>query len=250
MHKANYDTNPCKTLNAKVHLSCMQLTSLTVGNIVIMEPVTVLTDLLIAAICFYGWYKLKKHHFKEHRVVRLYRGFLLTMGLATAYGGIMGHALQHYFGFAWKVPGWYISMLSVALAERGAIMHARPYLKEKIGDFLAFFNVFELVAFMVAAGITLKFIYVEVHAVYGMLLVVFSFETYVYVKVKDQGSKNIMIAIVFAFLAMVVHLTHLTIDVYFNHLDLSHCLMAVSIWYIVRGLSRMHFETKAVYTRK
>lgn len=217
----------------------MELTNIRFGEFIWMEPVTVLTDLLVSLVSWYGWSTLRNHPEHKHQVVRLYRLFFLTMGAATAYGGIVGHGLQHYVGFAWKVPGWYISMLSVALAERGAIMHARPLMPRKLGDFLAFFNILELLTFMLMAGVTLKFIYVEIHAVYGMLLVVFSFETYVYMKTKDAGSKEVMWAVAAALAAMVVHLSHLTMHRYFNHLDLSHCFMAFSIWLLVRGVKKM-----------
>lgn len=216
----------------------MEMTQFKCGDFVWMEPVTMLTDLLVTLVCWWGFVSLHKHKNVSHPVVKWYRLFLVSMGLATAYGGVVGHGLQYYLPFEWKVPGWYISMLSVAFAERGAIMHARPLMPRKLGDFLAVFNVFELLVFMCIAAISLKFLYVEIHAVYGMLVVVFSFESFIYAKTRDQGSRQLMLAVGAASAAMVVHLSKLSFHRFFNYLDLSHVLMALSMIFIIRGVKR------------
>src|ERR1039458_2527470 len=108
----------------------MELSSLEIGCIKIMEPVTVLTDLIVAVVCFYAWNRLKRKNNSGNIVFTLYRYFFLGMGLSTTLGGLIGHAFIQYLSFPWKLPGWILSMVSVALAERASIMHARPLLKK------------------------------------------------------------------------------------------------------------------------
>ena len=228
----------------RYYLYEMELTSVNIGDVKIMEPVTALTDLIVSLVCVIAFIRLKKS--KHHRsvTIRLYRSFFLTMALATAFGGIVGHAFLHYLSFEWKLPGWVISMLSVALAERGSIIHARPLLKKHMGNFFSWINIIELLAFISLAMFTLKFIFVEIHAVYGLLLVLFSFELFVYRKTGDKGSKLALWSVFFGFLAMLIHLTKFSIHQWFNYLDLSHVMMAISSYVLYKGVERMEMHAK------
>jgi len=215
----------------------LEKTSLTFQGITLHEPVTVLTDLLVTAVCWYAFWKLKNH--PAGRLNFLFRAYFFTMGLATAYGGIIGHGFIVQLGFVWKVPGWVISMFSVALLERAAIFHAQPLLQPKIGRFFAVLNLVELFSLIAIALITLNFFFVEAHAAYGLLVVVSSFEYYVYHKTAHPGSKLMLIAVAIAALAALVHLTELAPHPWFNHLDLSHVIMAISSWYFYRSAQKI-----------
>ncbi|MFP4025592.1 MAG: DUF6962 family protein, partial [Thiohalospira sp.] len=63
--------------------------SIFIHNIRIDEPVTTLTDLMVSAVCIYAFFKLNK--IPLHNKVHLYlRYYFLSMGIATAIGGIVG----------------------------------------------------------------------------------------------------------------------------------------------------------------
>lgn len=207
----------------------IQDTSISFYNVTLHEPVTVITDLLVTAVCWYAFWKLKGHN--PGKLNNLFRAYFFTMGLATAYGGIIGHGFIVQLGFVWKVPGWVISMFSVALLERAAIFHAQPLLQPSIGRFFAALNLVELFSLITIALLSLNFFFVEAHAAYGLLVVVASFEYYIYRKTKAEGSKLMLIAVGIAALAALVHLTELAPHRWFNHLDLSHIIMAISSWY-------------------
>ncbi len=208
-------------------------TSLTLSGITLHEPVTVVTDLLVTLVCWYAWWQLRTA--SPGKLRQLFRGYFLTMGLATAYGGIIGHGFIEQLGFVWKVPGWVISMFSVALLERAAIFHAQPLMPARVGKFFAALNLVELFSLISIALITLNFFFVEAHAAYGLLVVVFSFELYVYRKTQQPGSRLMLIAVGIAALAALVHLTELAPHQWFNHLDLSHVIMAIGAWYFYRA---------------
>ncbi|HYG50428.1 MAG TPA: hypothetical protein VD905_05970 [Flavobacteriales bacterium] len=229
----------------------VELTWIHIGNVEIHEPVTVLTDLLVSVVCFYAYFKLRTHRHKDAVPFRLYRWFFFTMGLATAFGGIIGHGFLHYLSFEWKLPGWIISMISVGLAERAAIMHARPLIRRNLGSFLAWVNIFELVTIMFLAMWTLKFIFVEAHALYGLLLILFSFEAFVYAKTRDKGSKTAMWAVFWAALAATTHIAKISPHTWFNYLDLSHVLMAIGNFVLLKAVMHMdlHKVTENEFNR-
>jgi hypothetical protein len=217
----------------------IEMTAIEIAGVKILEPVTTLTDLLVTAVCLYAFVKLKTHQHKEAKHVKYYRYFFLFMGLATFLGGIIGHAFLYLFTFAWKVPAWIVSMISIALAERAAIMRARPLMHNKLGLFFTYLNMVELVIFMFISVYTLRFIFVEIHAMYGLLIVVFSFEGYIYLKTRDAGSKKILFAVLLAALAATAHIGKITIHKWFNYFDLAHILMAISCWVLYLAVKEM-----------
>jgi hypothetical protein len=217
----------------------VELTWIDIGNVEIHEPVTMVTDLFVSAVCFYAFRKLRNHHHKSAPPFQLYRWFFFTMGVATAFGGIIGHGFLHYLGFKWKLPGWIISMVAVGLAERAAIMHARPLIRKNLGSFLAWVNIFELISIVFLAMYTLNFLFVEAHALYGLLLILFSFEVYVYSKTKDKGSKIALWAIFWGALAAIVHIAKISPHTWFNYLDVSHILMAIGNFVLLKAVMQM-----------
>ena len=206
-------------------------TSFAIYGVFIQEPVTALTDLLVSGVCLYAFFRLGSHN----RAVVLMKYYFLTMAIATAYGGIVGHAFLSYLSFAWKVPGWLISMFSVALLERAAIAHSKPILPKKLGKIFMIVNIIELLSLATIVLITLNFTFVEAHAAYGLLFVVFSFELYVFRMTDAESSRRFMIAIGISAIAATVHLAQISPNAWFNHLDLSHVLMAASAFMFFRA---------------
>jgi len=211
---------------------------ITLWGLRIAEPVTSLTALMIAVVCWYAWRRLGLPGRKSD-VTLLIRGFFLLMALATLWGGIMGHAFLYRFSFAWKLPGWALSMLSIAALERAAILHARPLMPPFWGRFFSIFNFVELGIFLYLAFSTLNFHFVEMHAGYGLLIVVGLFEGYVYRKKRDAGSRLILLAIPLAAVAAVAHVAKFSFSVWFTFFDIGHILMCLCAWMMMLGAERM-----------
>ena len=198
------------------------------------EPVTTATDLFISFVCFYAFSKLGRIARKQP-LDQYLRFYFLSMGIATAIGGIIGHGFLHYFSFGWKLPGWVTSMLSIALLERASIEQARKLISRKLGRALAILNIFELGTFMALTFFTLNFFFVEVHTTYGLLVVVGSLNTYIYYKTRDPGSRIFLVAVGFSALGALVFLSEWSIHKWFNYYDLSHVLLTVAAILFYRG---------------
>ncbi|MBK5279465.1 MAG: hypothetical protein JJE09_11450 [Bacteroidia bacterium] len=209
-------------------------TSTDIFGIEIMEPMTVATDLLVSAVCLYAFTKIKIVA-NTLPSIRLLKYYFLTLAVSTAYGGIIGHALQNVLSFGWKVPGWLLSMMAIAMIERAAILHAQPILRSGIGKFFAILNIIELIGLISVVLLTLNFFFVEAHAAYGLLAIVSSFELFIYIKTKNEGSRLLLIAVIISAIAATVHLMELSIHAWFNHLDLSHILMAMAAYVFYLG---------------
>lgn len=205
------------------------------------EPITTLTDLFVSLVCFYAFYKLNKIPVqnKMHTFLKVY---FISMGIATTIGGVVGHGFLYLFNYnealavsPWKLPGWVTSMISIAMLERASIQYASSIIKPKVGRMFAWINIIELLTFMTITFSTLNFFFVEVHSAYGLLVVVASFNAYVYYKTKSEGSKYFLIAVAISAISALVFMNEWGLHQWFNHFDISHCIMAISAWYFYRG---------------
>lgn len=211
-----------------------------VFGITLLEPSTVLSSLVMTAVCLYAFFRLNKQG-HAHRMYQHIRYFFLFMAIATAVGGVLGHGFLYLTGQLGKIPGWFASMIAVAFFERAAIRHIKPLLNRKGGLLLGWLNYAELLIFFVLTILTLNFAVVEIHAFYGLFLMLFLIEIYVYKKKKDPGSVNIFIATFWGAVAAGLHALKFSIGPWFNYNDISHLAMATSIWYYYRGARHMSY---------
>ena len=197
-----------------------------VFGIRILEPVTSVTDVIVAIVCFYAYWQLKKDN-AQTKTMHFMKWYFLTMGLATFLGGMIGHAFLYAFNEYWKLLGWYISMVSITLIERSAIEHAKPHISPKLGKAFLVLNIVELVILMAITTYTLDFRIVEFHCVYGLMIVVFSFHLYTYSQTKDKGSKWMLYSVGVLIIAAFIFNWPVVPHIWFNHRDLAHILMAI-----------------------
>jgi hypothetical protein len=217
--------------------------SIFINGLRLSEPVTTITDLIISAVCFYAFFRLTQlaERQKLHKYLKYY---FLSTGIAIFVGGIIGHGLLYMFSSAWKLPGWLTSMLSVALIERASIEYARKFISPGWGKTLAWLNVLELLTFMALTFSSLNFLFVQIYATFGLLVVVSSLNIFIYSKTRDQGSKLFLIAVGYAVLAALVFMNKWSINMWFNSLDLSHVLLTISAIFFYKGSRIIMLSTR------
>jgi hypothetical protein len=162
------------------------------------------------------------------------------MAIATFFGGLIGHGFIYALGFAWKLPGWIVSMLSVALIERSSIERAKPLIDPRVGKFFLVLNIIELITIMTVTMVALDFRGVEFHSGYGLLGVVLPFHAYTWYRTRDKGSFTVIIAVFIAVCAALVFMNKLSLHMWFNHLDISHVMMAIGAYVFYRGAIKMN----------
>src|SRR3989339_975282 len=234
-------------LQKKIREMVFEPTSIVIANIRIDEPVTVLTDLLVSGVCFYAYFKLRaiSEKIKLHYYLKLY---FLTMGIATLLGGVIGHGFLYFFNeitntslpvSPWKLPGWYVSMFSIAMLERAVIERSKILVPKRVGWFSSRLNIVELLTFMIITGFSLNFFFVEVHSAYGLLIVTSSFSFLIYTKTRHSGSKRFLLAVGLSAISALVFMNQWGFDKWFNHFDISHTIMALGAWFFYRGARYM-----------
>ncbi|MCB1197908.1 MAG: hypothetical protein KDK51_06005 [Deltaproteobacteria bacterium] len=161
--------------------------------------------------------------------------YLISMGISTAIGGIVGHGLIHYISFAWKLPGWIAGMISVATLERASIVHAKPWLHPKVSTFFSIFNIIELIFFIIASMVFLDFLFVEFHFLYGLLVIIAPFHAYVFFKNRHKSSLWLLASVALSLIAGLIFQMKISPHIWFNHNDLSHVVIGLAILCIYQG---------------
>lgn len=215
-----------------------QINTVYLAGIRIDEPIVTLTDLLVSFLCFLFAVKLHRSGKKE-RVFTYFKFYFLVMGIATALGGIIGHAFLYSFSFYWKLPGWITSMISIMFVERAAIEHTRIQLSPKIVKVLGVVNIIEFLTFLTLTIISLNFFFVEFHSGYGLMFVVLSLEGFLFIKTKNKASGLMLIGVFFAAVAALFFMNKISPHPWFNYLSVSHVMMAIAALFFYLGASRI-----------
>ena len=207
-----------------------------IGSLRIQEPVTVATDLLVVLAGLYVFFTTKS--LKKNRYITLYRYFFLVTALSTLVSAVIGHAFLYQFGFYSKIYGWLLGAASIALAQFASLYHAQQKIKQHHFNLLFWINTIETIITCVLLFAVFKFIVVEIYSAVGLLLIVVPLEWLVYKKTKSPLSKHMLIGIGIAVLSIVCHVLVVAYSEWFNHLDLAHVIMAISVLTMGTGLKK------------
>jgi len=211
-------------------------------GLTIQEPMNVFTDLLISFVCFMAYYRLNKLN-KQGKANTCFRNYFLILGFGTLISGFIGHGFLNYFSFKWKLLGWTTSMVAITLIERAFIYYSGSFVNKKILNFFLYANIVELVLFVVLTFVTLDFFYVRIQTTFGLLLYVFGLSLILYFRYNNLASQHIFKALGMSGLAAIVFVQNVGLGKWFNHLDVSHTLMAGAVWYFYQGAKNIDKPT-------
>ena len=177
--------------------------SIEILSIRIDEPITTTTDLLLAAICFYAFFRIRKLKYMG-KIKWYFKYYFLTLGLGAMFGGIFGHALQYRLSEEWKLVSWVLTLGSVALMAHALTEMAKPLVKPGISRIISRFNILIFAFALFYTLWTMAFSPVKYYTIYGMLVVVGSLSYFIYHKTGSRGMLVLMGAVVVGFLSAVI----------------------------------------------
>jgi hypothetical protein len=204
------------------------------GGLRIDEPITTVTDFLFIGVCFYAFFKTKS--FSVYKGVNLYRWFFLLTGCSSLIAALMGHAFLYYFGWEAKIYGWVTGIISISFAQFAALHHTRQSIGESAFKALKTINIIEIITAFILTFLVYSFTVVEIHTAYSLVINVTILEFIHYKKTKSLLSKNMLFGVGMCVLAVMCHVFKIAFSVWFNHLDLSHIFMALSMYFMYKGV--------------
>lgn len=198
------------------------------------EPITWLTDMLVAGIGFMAF--LKTASKTNSHAIQLYRYFFLFTAISTFVAGFIGHAFAYRVGFEYRMIGWVFGVASIAFAQFAALYHTRTSIGENFFVLLKIVNGIELAIIIIVLALFRLFVIVEIQAAIGLVLVVTILEAIHYTKTRSRLSIQMVYGVGITVLAVIAHVGKLAISSWFNHMDLGHVLMAASLFVMYKGL--------------
>lgn len=198
------------------------------------EPVITLTSLMISVICGYCWFRLGRNP-KDSDVLRLTRIFFALMGISTLIGGLVGHAFLHLLPFEYKIPGWTLGMVAASALAQASIARSADLMRTGVKRLFTGLNIGGFAVLFVILITTLWFPIVEIHSAFALLLIVTALEMFRWQRLRDPASKYILLGILFAVAAALVHVLKLSLGVWFSFFDIGHLCLCGTMWMIMRG---------------
>jgi hypothetical protein len=210
-----------------------------IGGLQIDEPITVLTDLIFCAVCFYAYYKTKR--ISNIKAIKLYSLFFLTTGISTLIAALIGHAFLYHFGKEAKIFGWVFGIFSISFSLFAVLNHTKSIIGNKTYKTLLYFSYLEILVSLICTFYFWSFIVVIIHTTFSFLFMVVPLEYLKYKKTKSQLSLYMIYGVGFMLIAALCHLLKLGFGIWFNHLDVSHVFMTLSVYSMYFGVK--NFKT-------
>ena len=203
----------------------------------ISEPVTMLTDYLLAVLSLYWAFLLNRQGKRTQQLcIRFWAMALGMLALAAALGGT-SHGFKFYFNETQNTLIWKMTVYATGLASffmlLGAI-RAGTFGILRFGFSLA--AVFKFAAYAVWMIKHDDFLYVMMDYVPAMCIVI-AFQIREVMQRKNSSAWWIIAGILLSFLAAGVQASGLTLHEYFNHNDFFHVLQMVATYWLFRGVS-------------
>jgi hypothetical protein len=210
------------------------LSSIIIMNIRIDEPLTTLTDILVAAACFYGFFRLNSISGKQNLHILL-RYFFLFLGTGTFLGGLIGHGLLYLLSPGWRLPGWLISMVSIAIIQQASILIAGEFSSRFFIRFLTWMNFLVLTVFLILTSVTQDFLITVLYMAFSLLIVVGGIHLRYFVKSGSAGSAWFLAAVGTGLASGLIYVSGCNLFGLFNSMDLGHLLLIFAVYFFYLG---------------
>lgn len=208
--------------------------SVEVFNVRIDEPVTTLTNLLLAFICFYASFGIR-HQENSGRLRTLFTFHFLALGLGSFFGGLLGHAFLYALSPYWKLVSWILILVSVAILVFALAELARPLMKPIYLYLVAVINLVALATAIYHISRTLAFSAVKYYCVFGLILLAGSLGYIVFRKTGNRGVIMLLAGLATGIISMVIFSFTWGLSPWFNHNDISHLLLCFSVLILLKG---------------
>lgn len=208
--------------------------SIEILNIRIDEPITLLTDLLLAAICFYAYSQIRKLDYKG-RSKWYFKNYFLILGLGAMSGGLLGHAFLYRLSDVWKLVSWILTIGSVTLMIHALLEVSKPLVKPLVSKTIFWVNVLLFALVLSLTLWSMAFTPVKYYVSFGMVVVAGSMCYYIYSRTGNRGGLVIMAAVGVGILSTVIFSFQWGLSPWFNHNDISHVILSFSAYYVYKG---------------
>ncbi len=212
-----------------------------IGNFEWREPITTLTDFLVAIVAFAGFLKFHAYQGKKSDSFLFFKYYFLCFTIGMASAAWFGHGLQAYVGPEFKRMGWICSTTGLLFFGLGTLIEIKNNCNVYLFRVLkiAFIGQFLIFVFLMVHPTYSDFIFAQLSSTVSLIVFILPLHVFNFRKTQSQGSMFVALTIAFGILPGVVFNRQLSIDRWFNYHDISHVLMAVFMLFMIGATSKL-----------
>lgn len=226
----------------------MEKISVTIMGLVLMEPVTYLSDLILTSFSLFWFYRLRKTAPKG-RIKELYARFFLFMALATLTGGhshLLGHYINHNY---YHVIGWCFAAFATYYFQRGSAYDYTELIRKRLDKVFLLLLVIAICTYfgyqmfgtfdrtVHTVGVP-GFAAVSTFTAIGYLGFIVPLQFNKFNKEKDAGSAIILLGIVLSAGVLLLHSKRWSLGPYLNFNVLAHFVLIFCYYIYFLGMRK------------
>lgn len=205
-----------------------------VGGIVLLEPMTFFTNVLVFTLCLTLASKLEGSEAQKFEI-KSWKTFFRSMGWSSLLGGF-SHLLFFYGGMKLKLVSWVFAGSNALFFQLAASVTAQHF---KFGKYLRIVAVIQSIAFILLLFNDPSFLIVKNNITLGFLMVASTlFFMYFKDKIKYNGLNIVGLGIISGAMGGVVSKYKISLHAWFTYHDLGHLCVMLSMSLVFLGIAK------------
>lgn len=226
----------------------MDKISIELFGLILYEPITYISDLLLAGFSIF-WFTRLKREGSEANMSQSFSRYFLFMGIAPFISG-QAHLFDHYIDHNYfHVLGWSSAALGTYYFQRGCAMDFSIELKKKLNWIFVVLLVASITSYIayqlfmdvdtnkVTVGVP-GFILVSIFTAIGYVLFLVPMNYIKFQNEKDAGSGVILLGIVLSAFTLVLHSKKFSLSPHINYNVLSHFVLIMCYYLYFIGMRK------------
>lgn len=207
------------------------------GSFELREPITSLTDFLIALTSFSIIIIFSRYKGKKTENFDLYKLYFWCSVIGMTCAAWLGHGLQAYISPSWKMIGWIMSALGLLFLIFASINQLESKLGEKG---MKIFKTIIVIKFVLLVSLiinpsTSSFKLIQINSTIDIIALTLPLQFLNYRWNKSRGSLKIVIALIYGIIPGMIYNFQIGYNKWLNHHDISHILIAFFMFLMFRG---------------
>jgi hypothetical protein len=198
----------------------------TLFGLELLEPMAMITNLIVAISCVYGFSKVRK---STHLVY--WRWFFASFALASFFGGL-SHLFWNYWGFNGKIAPWFFGVLATSALTFAMVDLFRFSAQTK--KLVATAIVVKAMTILFLAFYNWNFLFVAIDTIGSLLLACGLGSWILHFKKGVVQAKFIFYGVLVILPAAFIFLLKFDLHLYMNREDLSHLFIALGLLFFAK----------------
>lgn len=208
----------------------MVITTLSIGDLVIYEPVTAITDYIITIIALLFYIRIKP----ANETVKNWRLFFLLLGISTLFGGTSHAFFPVHDGWQYKsfwLPMQLINGFAIYFAQQATLLSVLQ--NSGNSKTWKYIYIIQLITYIVVLMIVQKYIVTIIENALGLIPIMI---LHLRAGTGKESYKLIGYGIAVSFITAIVHGLKFSLHDYFNYNDIAHIFIMISLYIMYKGV--------------